>query len=211
MAFYGRYEVEVEPDNDNESGSENEPIEGNALVGREISLLWEDGKRYTAVVVRYYQKDDEYKLVYPEDEGVEIADIKDRQWYLLDKRISTDEKPVLTGATIKFVYPKDKLSYTAMIYHHSPSGHQLKVCYIDEHSTDAISGKGWTFITNSPCAHHIDEEDVSTSTTTTTNTTNSSGVSSRKDVGATNPQRDAKYGLDVRRGRVAKSKKPWVK
>lgn len=146
-SHFGR-KVAVERDDD-----QNEILQGEALVGREINLVWEDGNRYDAVVVRYYKKDDEYKLVYIADDGVEVANIDDRDWYLLSKRYSTPEDPVLIGAIVKFIYPDDKKMYKAMIYQAEPLGERLRVCYLDEHSTDAIGGRGWSFVTSSPCAH----------------------------------------------------------
>lgn len=137
-----------------------ETLIGHALVGREVNLLWEDKKRYDAVVVRYFPQDDEYKLVYLEDEGVEIAKIDDREWVLKRKRLSTKEHPVLTGAIIEFVYPLDQQRYRAMVYGHSDDCEQLKICYLDDHSTDCIGGRGWDYITDSPCAIHVDTSPV---------------------------------------------------
>lgn len=134
----------------------NERLTGHNLVGREINLLWEDRQRYDAVVVRYFPQDNEYKLVYIADEGVEVANIDNRDWVLKKKRISTRENPVLTGAIIEFVYPLDKKRYQAMVYGHSDDCEQLKVCYLDDHTTDCIGGRGWDFITDSPCALGVD-------------------------------------------------------
>lgn len=134
----------------------DEQLSGHALVGREINLLWEDKQRYDAVVVRYFPRENEYKLVYIADEGVEVANIDDRDWVLNKKRISTKENPVLTGAIIEFVYPLDKKRYQAMVYGHSDDCEQLKVCYLDDHTTDCIGGRGWDFITDSPCALGVD-------------------------------------------------------
>lgn len=207
-------------------------VEGALLVGREINLRWEDGNRYEAVVVRYYDREDEYKLVYTADDGVEVACINNRDWYALKKKVSIREKPVLTGAIIKFIYPKDRKMYKAMIYHHSDNGEQLKVCYIDEHSTDAIGGRGWSFVTQSPCAYdpsstnsrqRVLEDDDGNGTY--------DGADDDDDVDAVHRVKNEslpyyhgddgghrhsgggsssgnKYGLDVRRGRV--SKKSYV-
>lgn len=135
---------------------DSEQLTGHSLVGREINLLWEDKQRYDAVVVRYFPRENEYKLVYTADEGVEVANIDDREWVLKKKRISTNENPVLTGAIIEFVYPLDKKRYQAMVYGHSDDCEQLKVCYLDDHTTDCIGGRGWDFITDSPCALGVD-------------------------------------------------------
>lgn len=194
-------------------------LEGHAIVGREINLKWSDGRRYDAVVVRYYHRDDEYKLVYPEDEGVEVASLQGREWHLLEKKISTPDRPVLIGSIIEFVYPKDQLKYQAMVYQHSENGEQLKVCYLDEHSTDAIGGRGWDFVTDSPCAlpYVPMKNSVGNGTGThailpSDNELVKSGAAMarrgslrpRQERGETN----SSVGV-VRRGRV--SKKPWYK
>lgn len=197
-------------------------MKGSAIVGREINLKYSDGRRYDAVVVRYYRGDDEYKLVYPDDEGVEVASLEGREWYLLEKRPSTTERPVLVGAIIEFVYPKDQERYKAMIYHHSSDGEQLKVCYLDEHSTDAIGGRGWDFVTDSPCAapvastqswprekvsdkpkHNDGEDKVFTEVKSAYRATGMSppGTTKKNHVAS---------GLEIKRGKIAK-RKPWLK
>lgn len=134
-------------------------VSGYELVGREINLKWVNGSRYDAVIVRYIKRDNEYKIVYPFDDGVEVASLANREWRLLPKRHTTPERDVLIGSIVEFVYPMDKQKYQAMIYGHSDNGDQLKICYLEDHSTDCIGGKGWEFVTPSPCALSMEEQE----------------------------------------------------
>lgn len=134
------YEPQVDP----------RPLSGHHIVGREINLEWTDGERYVAVVVRYYSRDSTYKLVYPSDDSVEVVCIDELSWSLVPKKLSEDE--VMVGAIILFTYPVDNKKYMAMVYDHSDDGEKVKICYLDDLLTDHIGGRGWEFISDSPCA-----------------------------------------------------------
>lgn len=130
---------------------------GHALVGREVLVCWDDGVWYDAVVVCYFEKDDEYKLVYRADDGIEIACLRNRRWLVAPKKLSTPKRPVLDGAIVEFLYPKDGIRYQAMIYDYSHRGERLKIAYLDEHTTDHLKGGGWDFISPSPCSEDPDK------------------------------------------------------
>lgn len=135
-------------------------MSGYELVGREINLLWENGSRYDAVVVSFHKRDNEYKLVYPCDDGVEVASIEDRQWRLLGNRSTTKVRPMLVGAIVEVVYPVDKKTYQAMIYSQSDNDDIVKICYLQEYTIDYISGNNWKVIVQSPYAtYRNDRED----------------------------------------------------
>lgn len=124
---------------------------GHQLVGREILVCWDDGHWYDAVVIRYYPQADEYKLAYRSDEAIEITSLYNRRWTVAPKKISSPSQVVLDGAIVEFMYPPDGLRYKAMIFDASASGDRIKVAYLDDHSTDHLKGRGWDFLTTSPC------------------------------------------------------------
>lgn len=147
--------------------SQNEKLDGSELEGREVLICWDDGVWYDAVVVCYYPRQDEYKLVYRADDGIEVAKLRDRRWILAPKKKTRHNRPVLDGAIIEFEYPSDGIRYKAMVYDYSHRGERLKIAYIDEHTTDNLKGGGWDFLTSSPClddtvasAERAQEEDA---------------------------------------------------
>lgn len=142
--------------------SQDEKLEGSELEGREVLVCWDDGVWYDAVVVCYYPREDEYKLVYRADDGIEIAKLRDRRWILAPKKKAHNDRPVLDGATIEFEYPSDGVRYKAMVYDYSHHGERLKIAYIDEHTTDNLKGGGWDFLTSSPCLDDSEENNVRT-------------------------------------------------
>lgn len=125
---------------------------GKDIVGREILVCWDDGVWYDAVVVRYFESSDEYKLVYRADDGIEIAPLRNRRWLLAPKKKCRPNRPILDGAIVSFIYPSDGQRYSAMVYDYSHGGERLKIAYLDEHSTDNLKGCGWDFLSTSPCA-----------------------------------------------------------
>ena len=133
---------------------------GQDLVGREILVCWDDGVWYDAVVVQYYYDDEEYKIVYRADDGIEVTKLCNRRWILVPKKKDCTNQPILDGATIEFLYPPDGNRYKAMIYAYSNCGERLKIAYIDEHSTDNLKGGGWEFVSPSPCLDNSDEDDA---------------------------------------------------
>lgn len=129
---------------------------GEALVGTEVLMWWDrkewaSGTWHDAIVVRYYEAEDEHKLVYREDDGIEICKLSDRRWVLAPKKRSSRTRPVFDGCIIEFTYPGDGQRYKAMIYDYSRNGKLLKIAYLDDHTTDNIRGGEWKFLTRSPC------------------------------------------------------------
>lgn len=136
---------------DDNAFSQNEKLEGSELEGREALICWDDGVWYDAIIVCYYPRENEYKLVYRADDGIEVAKLRDRRWILAPKKRARQNRPVLDGAIIEFEYPSDGVRYKAMVYDYSHRGERLKIAYIDEHTTDNLKGGGWDFLTSSPC------------------------------------------------------------
>lgn len=125
---------------------------GKQLVGRELLICWVDGSWYEAVVVAYYPAKNEYKLVYRQDDGIEVISLDKRRWVLLPKKhANLQPGPILDGAIIEFEYPRDQKRYKAMIYAYSEDASRLEIAYLEEHSTDSLKGEGWELITPSPC------------------------------------------------------------
>lgn len=58
---------------------------------------------------------------------------------------------ILDGAIIEFVYPPDGEKYKAMVFDASANGDKIKIAYLDDHTTDTLEGRGWNFLTTSPC------------------------------------------------------------
>lgn len=133
---------------------------GEELVGREILICWDDGLWYDAVVVRYYPRPDEYKVVYRADDGVEITSLRKRRWTIAPKKSRINNSVILDGAIIQFIYPPDGKTYKAMIYDFSNSGKRIKIAYLNEHSTDTLKGEGWQFLTSSPCIEEDNDQDA---------------------------------------------------
>lgn len=149
------------------SPAENDEVEyGLDLIGREILICWEDGIWYDAVVVRFYQDVDEYKVVYISDDAIEITSLSSEKFIVKPKQRRGPTNLVLVGAIIEFTYPLDKKRYKAMVYGHSYNGDRLKIAYINEHNTDNLRGGGWDFLKESPCVddsvseEESDEEDL---------------------------------------------------
>lgn len=128
-----------------------ESLKGADLEGREIVICWDDDVWYDAIVVKYYPRRGEYKLVYRSDDSIEVAKLQNRRWSLTPRKRPVANGVILDGAIINYVYPKDNKVYEAMIYDYSPDGKTLKVAYLDEHSTDSVTGGQWDFLTVSPC------------------------------------------------------------
>lgn len=124
---------------------------GEQIVGREILICWDDGMWYDAIVVRYYPRKNEYKLVYRADDGIEITNLNERRWTIAPKKSLLNCPIILDGAIIEFIYPPDGRTYRAMVYDSSCNGARIKVAYINEHNTDTLKGGGWQFLTSSPC------------------------------------------------------------
>lgn len=127
-------------------------LTGEQLVGREIIVYWEEeSKWFDAIVVRYYENTEEYKLVYRADQSIEIVLLRDQRWVVAPMKLKSLYPVVLEGAIVKFKYPHDGLYYEAMIFEYSENGMTIRVAYLDEHTTDSLEGGGWEFITASPC------------------------------------------------------------
>ena len=147
---------------DTSSSSENDDVvRGLDLIGREILMCWEDGIWYDAVVVRYYQNVDEYKVVYISDDAIEITSLSTEKFIVKPKQRRGPTNPVLVGSIIEFTYPSDKKRYKAMVYSHSYTGDRIKIAYINEHNTDNLRGGGWDFLKASPCVDDSVSEDES--------------------------------------------------
>lgn len=129
----------------------SEYVEGEDLVGREVLLCWDDDVWYDAVVIRYLPKEEKYKLVYRMDDGIEVTRLRDRRWMLMPKKSPTRKRPVLDGALIEFEWPRDNKMYKAMVYDYSDDAERLLVAYLDDNTTDCLTGGGWDFVTTSPC------------------------------------------------------------
>lgn len=134
-------------------------LDGDDLIGREVLVRWDDDVWYDALVVTYYPVPDEYKLVYRADDAIEVSKLCDLRWMLAPKKKARPNNPVLEGAIIEFEYPTDGKRYKAMIYNYTHGGERLKIAYIDDHTTDALKGGGWDFLTDSPCCARSDRED----------------------------------------------------
>lgn len=132
-------------------------LRGEQLIGREILIRWEVGLWYDAIIVQYYEDEDEHKIVYRFDDGIEITRLTNRRWTLLAKKSSADyQKPILDGAIVRFLYPKDGKVYKGMIYDYNSTGTIIKIAYLTEHSTDVLKGPEWDFLRRSPCS--LDED-----------------------------------------------------
>lgn len=132
---------------------------GPDLVGREILICWTDGSWYDALVVRFYPRANEYKLVYRADDGVEVISLHGRRW-LVSPKVPADTRPtVMDGAIVEFVYPVDGRRYKGMIYDYSHDGNRVEIAYLDEHSTDTIRGGNWDLISPSPCVEDQSSEE----------------------------------------------------
>lgn len=128
---------------------------GQQLVGREILICWEDDLWYDAVVVCFYPRQNEYKLVYRADDGIEILNLNKHRWTVAPKKSPLHHHQILDGTIIKFIYPPDGKSYNAMIYDANHNGSRIKVAYIEEHATDVLKGGGWDIVTSSPCIQDV--------------------------------------------------------
>lgn len=114
-------------------------------------VQYSDGEWYSVVVVRYYPEEDEYKIVYPIDDGLETKKLEPGCWILVPRRRQIYNNLVLEGATIEFTYPADGKRHRAMVYDYANSGDRIKIAYLDEDHTDILKGNGWDFIKPSPC------------------------------------------------------------
>lgn len=126
----------------------SEYVSGEELVGREVMVCWDDDVWYDAVVIRYLPEVEKYKLVYRMDDGIEVTGLRDRRWMLCAKKTGG---MVLDGAVIEFEWPKDRRRYQAMVYDYSADGRKLLVAYVEDDSTDCLTGGGWEFVKESPC------------------------------------------------------------
>lgn len=129
-------------------------LTGNKLVGREILFCWKDDTWYSVIVVAYYPADDEYKIVYRVDDGLETTKLELGRWILLPQKRRIYNNNILEGAIIEFTYPGDGLRHRAMIYDYAQNGLRIKIAYLDEDHTDILKGGGWEYIKHSPCVDH---------------------------------------------------------
>lgn len=124
---------------------------GDKLVGREVLVKYVDDEWYSVMVVRYYPREDEYKIVYLIDDGLETTKLTPGRWLLVPKRRQLYNNRILQGSIIEFTYPGDGLRHRAMVYDYAHTGERIKVAYLNEDHTDILKGGGWDFVTESPC------------------------------------------------------------
>lgn len=131
---------------------------GQKLVGREILFCWKDETWYSVIVVAYYPVDDEYKIVYRVDDGLETTTLEPGRFLVIPQKRRIYNNLILEGAIIEFTYPGDGMRHQAMIYDYAQNGTRLKIAYLNEDHTDILKGGGWEFVTQSPCIDYSVKE-----------------------------------------------------
>lgn len=71
---------------------------GQTQVGWGINWVFNDGSSYDVVVMLYYQAEDEFKMLYPSHDRIEVAAVHDCEWNLLGKRVPLNT--VVVGSVI---------------------------------------------------------------------------------------------------------------
>lgn len=132
---------------------QNPQFTGDKLVGRELLVKYNDDQWYSVIVIRYYPREDEYKIVYQIDDGLETRKLVPGRWLLVPKRRQLYDNRILQGCIIEFTYPSDGQRHRAMVYDYAHTGERIKIAYLNEDHTDILKGGGWDFITESPCIY----------------------------------------------------------
>lgn len=128
--------------------------EAEDLIGRCISVMWQDNTWYDAIVVAYLHKKDQHRLVYTTNAEIEEVNLSSVEWELLPKRNPSPRQPSLVGATIEFLHPYFNRVFRAIVYRTDKTGGLISVAYLDDGKTDNLKGGGWVVIKDSPCVLH---------------------------------------------------------
>lgn len=120
-------------------------------------LFWTtDNTWRDTLVVRYYPRTNEHKLVFRyTDELLERVDLSDQQWRLYPTKWRTQNNPVLDGAIVEFKYSDGKY-YRARVYQINENG-DYRVAYLDTDETDVVPAKECRIVVDSPCVAGDDE------------------------------------------------------
>lgn len=119
-------------------------------------LHWSDKQWYDTLVVRYYPKSDEYKIVFRgTDELLPRANLDEFTWRLYPTKWRTEKNPVLDGAIVEFKYDDGKM-YQARVYEVEANG-DVKVAYLESDETDVVEKGKWKIVKDSPCVAADDE------------------------------------------------------
>lgn len=128
-----------------------EVVGGEELIGRRISVVWEDGYWYEAVVIVYYPTREKYRIVYTFDGSLELVRLGSCRWRLHPKQKPSPRQPSLIGTTIEFRHPLCNKIRRGIVFKAGKTGDIVSVAYRSERKTDNLYGGGWTVVKESPC------------------------------------------------------------
>lgn len=126
---------------------------GYALVGRLMTIQWDDKHWYKAMVTAFTAHHNRYRVIYTDTHEFENVNL-DEVVYKLCAKYTSQQVSINVGRVIEYRHPRDQCLRKALVYAENMDTGVLRIANLTDEKMFKIRGGGWEYLSHSPCIIH---------------------------------------------------------